>query len=94
MPELSGLPAEAGPFDLLWVSAAHVGTDPIDAVLALPAAADRLDPAGFRVCVWAPEDVALRSGLARVWGELAPALHFDDVALGGRALCAQPHSGH
>jgi hypothetical protein len=90
MPRLSALPAEASRFDVLLVSPAHVGASPIDAVLALPAAVDRLDPAGFRVCVWAPEDAALRSGLARVWSELAPALTFDDAALGGNALCAQP----
>lgn len=93
IPALSTLAAEAGRFDVLLVSAAHVGASPIDAVLALPAAVGRLDAAGFRVCVWAPGDPALRSGLARVWGELAPALSFDDAALGGNALCAQPRAG-
>ncbi len=93
IPGLFALPAGAAKFDVLLVSPEHIGSTPIDAVLALPAAVDRLDPAGFRVCVWAPEDAALRSGLARVWGELAPALRFDDVALGGHALCAQPHAG-
>ena len=92
MPGLSRLPAGAGAFDVLWISAAHVGAAPIDAVLALPAAVEHLDPAGFRVCVWSPEDAPLRAGLARVWGELAPALRFDDAALGGHALCAQPRA--
>ena len=90
VPDLSALPSDARGFDVLLVSAAHLSAEPVDTMLALPLAVDRLDPAGFRVCVWAPDDPALRSGLARVWGELAPALKFSDQAFGGQALCVQP----
>lgn len=90
VPDLSSLPAGASGFDVLLTSTACAGRTPADALLALPMAVARLDPAGFRVCVWAPEDAPLRARLANAWGGLAPDLVFINNAFDGQALCVHP----
>ena len=90
VPDLSTLPADAAGFDLLVISAPHAGHAPADALLTLPVAVGRLDPNGFRACVWAPGDAPLRTRIAQTWHELAPALTYIDQAFDGQALCVHP----
>lgn len=90
VPDLSTLPADAAGFDLLVISAPHAGHAPADALLTLPVAVGRLDPNGFRACVWAPGDAPLRMRIAQTWHELAPALTYIDQAFDGQALCVHP----
>ena len=85
--DLGALPAEATGYDILVTSATHAGATPADSILALPMAVDRLDPAGFRVCLWAPCDAELRTRVGAAWGALAPDLKFTEHAFAGQALC-------
>ncbi len=52
-------------------------------------AVDRLDPQGFRVCLWAPDEPALRKDVASAWSALVPELQFSDNAFAGQAVCAR-----
>jgi hypothetical protein len=92
LPDLTALADDATGFDVLVVSAGQAGAAPADALLALPLAVDRLDPTGFRVCVWRPGDVALGSHIAAVWAQLAPELELSPQAFSGQALCAHSAS--
>ena len=85
--DLSALPPDATGFDVLLTSIATAGAAPTDSILALPMAVDRLDPSGFRVCLWAPEEAALRKEVVSAWSTLAPALQITENAFAGQAVC-------
>jgi hypothetical protein len=85
--DLSALPSEATGYDVLLTSIAAAGAVPTEAILALPMAIDRLDPRGFRVCLWAPDEAALRKDVASAWSALAPELQFTNNAFAGQAVC-------
>ena len=85
--DLSALPSDATGFDVLLTSMAAGGAALTDSVLTLPMAVDRLDPKGFRVCVWAPDDTAQRKDVVSAWSALAPDLQFTENAFAGRAVC-------
>ena len=87
-PDLGLLPEDAADFDVLVVSA-RAGAAPGDALFALPVAASRLHSAELRVCLWAPEDPALRERAAAFWGPLVPELACADHAFHGQALSLQ-----
>ena len=87
--DLSVLPVDATGFDILLTSVSAPGTLPTESILVLPMAVDRLDPQGFRVCLWAPDEPALRKDVASAWSALVPELQFTDNAFAGQAVCAR-----
>jgi len=87
--DLSALPSDAAGYDVLLTSTA-AGSVADDSILTLPMAVDRLDPDGFRVCLWAPDDPALRRDVVSAWRALAPELKFTENAFAGQAICVQP----
>lgn len=88
-PNLAALPDDASAFDLAIVSAAACGTVPRDALLALPMLVPRLNPQGFRLCLWSPEDAQPMRDAASLWRSAAPDLVFSENALAGAALVVQ-----
>ena len=85
--DLSAIPPEATGFDILLTSVPAASTAATDPILALPMAVGRLDPAGFRVCLWAPDAAPLRKEVVTAWKALVPELQFTDNAFAGQALC-------
>jgi len=85
--DLSALPSDATGFDILLTSMSEGSAALTDSVLTLPMAVERLDPKGFRVCVWAPDDTARRKDVVSAWSALAPELQFTENAFAGRAVC-------
>jgi len=87
--DLSALPPDASGYDILLTTLPASGGAAAEAILALPMAVDRLDPQGFRICLWAPEDPAGRRQVMSAWGALLPQLQFTDNAFAGQAVCAR-----
>ncbi len=85
--DLSVLPSEATGYDVLLTSIAAAGAVPTESILTLPMAIDRLDPRGFRVCLWAPDEAALRKDVASAWSALVPELQLTNNAFAGQAVC-------
>ena len=85
--DLSALPSEATGYDILLTSITSAGSSLTDSILALPMAVDRLDPSGFRVCLWSPNETALRKDVVSAWSALVPELQFTENAFAGQALC-------
>lgn len=90
LPNLQALPQDSGPFDIVVISAAQAGARATDSLLTLPLLADRLAMPAFRLCLWAPDEAALREQAAHSWAAMAPELQFTPQAFGGRALCVHP----
>jgi SAM-dependent methyltransferase len=83
------IPDEAGPFDLVLVCADGLADTGSDARLALPMIASRLNPGGFRVCLWSPGDARPLAAATALWRSVAPDLEFSEGAFGGAALVVQ-----
>ncbi len=90
LPDLSALPDDADGFNVLLVSSDVARLRGQAAALCLPLAASQLDRAGFRVVLWAPDDMAVRQRARDLWGQLVPDLSFIDKGFDGRALCGAP----
>jgi len=87
LPNLQLLSEQTQAYDIVILSAAHAGARPRDCRLALAMFADKLNPQGFRICLWSPGDAELRAQVAQRWQALAPHLRYADHALDGQALC-------
>lgn len=90
LPDLSALPEESAGFNLLVTSADTAAMRGDAGLLTLPLAASMVDGDGFRVVLWAPEDMALRQRAQELWCDLVPQLSFADRGFDGRALCGAP----
>ena len=49
----------------------------------------RLNPQGFRLCLWSPDDAQPMQAAADLWRRAAPELSYSERALAGSALVVQ-----
>ena len=92
-PELGRLADEASGYDVAIVGTAASPDGARAALLALPMIAPRLAAAGFRLCLWSPQDPAPLREAQSLWARAVPELGYAPRSLGGGGLVVHSHAG-
>lgn len=90
-PDLGRLPDDASGYDVAIVGTEASPDGARAALLALPMIAPRLQPDGFRLCLWSPADPAPLREAQASWERVAPELGYAPHGLGSKGLVVHSH---